>query len=206
MKVRFALMIVAALLVSMFGAAAAQMDHDHGTPASSDGHGDHSEHMSATPGMQMENMSMGAFYLKVTNNGDEADRLVKIESDIAAVIEIHNVEMNDGAMTMVPQHDGVEIPAHGEVEFAPASYHVMLIGITESLIDGEEFTATLFFENAGEVEITVPIFIGEPGENEFEAPVTVGDTIEVSNVWARQAPKLDGPATPVATPAGTPAN
>ena len=192
MKFRFAFIMVTAMVLYLFGAAAAQPHHS-GTPEAGD-------HMMATPGMHMENMSMGAFYFTVTNNGDETDRLVKIESDIAEVIEIHNVEMKDGAMTMVPQHDGLEIPANEEVVLEPGGYHVMLIGITESLVDGEEFTATLFFEDAGEVEITVPIFISEPGDDEFGDAVTVGDEIEVSNVWARQAPKLEGPATPAATP------
>lgn len=198
MKIRFAFVIVAAMLVSMFGAAAAQ--HDHNSTPEADDHGHHGDHMSATPDMDMSNLSMGAFYLKVTNSSDDADRLVKIESDIAQVIEIHEVQMNDGAMNMVPQHDGVEVPANGELLLEPSGYHVMLIGINKSLLEGEEFSATLFFEDAGEVEVSVPIFISEPGEDELGDSVTAGDTIEVRGVWARQAPKLEGSATPAATP------
>lgn len=195
MKFRFAIVIVAAMLMSMFGTAAAQHHHSS-TPES----GEHGDHMSATPGMDMSNTSTAAFYFKVTNNGDEADRLVKIESDIAQAVEIHEVQMTDGAMSMSPQHDGVEIPANGELVLEPSGYHVMLIGINKSLLEGEEFTATLFFENAGEVEVTVPIFGAEPNEDDLGDSVAVGDTIEVSGVWARQAPKLEGASTPVATP------
>ena len=180
MKFRAAFVLVLAILVSAFGAAAAQQMQ--GTP-DPHGHGDH---------------------ITVTNSGDEADRLVKVESDIAQTIEIHNVEMKSGVMTMVPQHDGVEIPADGELVLKPGSYHVMLIGINKSLIEGEEFTATLFFEKAGEVEVTVPIFVSEPDEDTFGDPVSVGDTLEVSNIWARQAPKVNGMATPMASPAATP--
>lgn len=198
MKFRAAFVLVLAILVSAFGAAAAQQMQ--GTP---DPHG-HGDHMSGTPEMQMNNLSMGGFYFTVTNSGDEADRLVKVESDIAQTIEIHNVEMKSGVMTMVPQHDGVEIPADGELVLKPGSYHVMLIGINKSLIEGEEFTATLFFEKAGEVEVTVPIFVSEPDEDTFGDPVSVGDTLEVSNIWARQAPKVNGMATPMASPAATP--
>ena len=198
MKVRVAFVLVFAMLVYVFGAATAQQMQ--GTP-DPNGHGNH---MSGTPEMQMNNLSMGGFYFTVTNSGDEADRLVKVESDIAQTIEIHNVEMKSGVMTMVPQHDGVEVPADGELVLEPGSYHVMLIGITESLIEGEDFTATLFFENAGEVEVTVPIFVAEPDEDEFGDVVTVGDTLEVSNIWARQAPKVNGMASPMASPAATP--
>ena len=50
------------------------------------------------------------------------------------------------------------------------------------------------------MEIIVPIYAAEPREDDAE-PVKVGDTIEISGIWARQAPKLDGVGTPVATPA-----
>ncbi len=200
MKVRVAFALVMAMLVSAFGAAAAQ--NMQGTP---DPHG-HGDHMSGTPEMQMNNLSMGGFYFTVTNSGDEPDRLVKVESDIAATIEIHNVIMKDGVMSMVPQHDGVEIPADGELVLEPGSYHIMLIGINESLIEGEDFTATLFFENAGEIEVTVPIFMAQPDEDEFGDAVMAGDTLEISGLWARQAPKVDGMATPMASPAATPDN
>lgn len=201
MKLRYVLTMLLAVFVASYGVLSAQDHTHHGTPESHDhsdhaDHGDHDHH-------GMEGVSMGAFYFTVTNNGDEADTLVKIESDIADIIEIHNVEMDDGVMQMVPMHDGVEIAAGESVVLEPGGYHVMLIGITESLLDGEDFTATVHFENAGEVEITVPIYIFEPEDEEFSDPVDAGD-IEISNIWARQAPRLEGTGTPMATPAATP--
>lgn len=149
--------------------------------------------------------STGAFYLTITNNGDEADRLVAVGTDAAETVEIHDVEMDGNVMHMVHQEDGVEIPAGETLVLEPGGYHVMLMGLTESLIAGEEFDATLVFENAGEVEITVPILMTEPDadEHEFE-PVESGDLV-IEGVWARHAPKLDGGmGTPVASPAATP--
>lgn len=195
MKLRYTLIAIFAMLATSFGAVAAQ--HDHGTPEADHGeHGHGDMHGS-------ENLSMGAFYVTITNNGDESDRLVKVETDMADVVEVHDVEMDDGVMKMVPMHDGLDIPAGEAIVFEPGSYHVMMIGITESLLDGEDFAATLHFENAGEVEIIVPIHALEPEEGEFAESVEIGD-IEVSNIWARQAPKLDGVATPMATPDATP--
>lgn len=195
--VRFTFVTLMVVLATSFGVVAAH-DHGHGTPAA-DEHGD-------AHGHDMENMSMGAFYFTITNSGDETDRLVMVETDVADIVEIHDVEMDEGVMRMVPMHDGVEIAAGETIVFEPGSYHVMMIGLTESLLSGEEFTATLHFEHAGDVEITVPIHIMEPNEDEYADPVLVGDEdeIEVSNIWARQAPKLDGMATPMATPDATP--
>jgi len=196
MKLRYTLIALLAALSTMVGSVAAQHDHHASTPVADD-HGDH---------MDMENTSLGAFYFTVTNNGDEADRLVGIESDAAEVVEIHSVEMDNGVMKMSPELDGVEIPAGESLAFEPGGYHVMLIGLTQSLLNGEEFTATLHFEHAGAVEITVPIFMNEPDEGEFGEPIQVGDSLEVSTIWARQAPKLDGMGTPAATPNATPSH
>lgn len=195
MKFRFTLLAVAASFATIFGVASAQHHHSDATPDASP-HGMH---------MDMDNVSMGAFYFTITNNGDESDRLVKVETDVADIVEIHDVQMDAGVMKMEPQHDGVEIPAGESLDLEPGGYHVMLIGLTKSLMNGEEFTATLHFEHAGEIEIVVPISATEPDEDELADPVKVGDSIEVSNIWARQAPKLDGMATPMATPDATPA-
>lgn len=199
MKLRFTFIAIFTLLATSFGAVAAQ--HDHGTPASD--HDDHADHGDMHD--SDEGLSMGAFYVTITNNGDESDTLLSVETDMAQTVEVHNVEMEDGVMKMFPMHDGVEIPSGETIIFEPGGYHVMMIGITESLLDGEEFTATLNFENAGDVEITVPIHALEPEEGEFGDSVEIGD-IEVSNIWARQAPKLDGVATPMATPDATPSH
>lgn len=192
------LVAIVAVAVFMFSAiglpVAAQHDHGHmGTPDASPmaGHGD------AT--------STGAFYMTITNTGDEADRLVAVHTDAAGTVEVHNVVMDGEVMQMMPQHDGVEIPAGEEIALAPGGYHVMMIGLTESLIAGEEFEATLVFEHAGEVEITVPILRTEPDEDELTAePVEAGDLV-IEGIWARQAPKLDGgTGTPVASPMASP--
>lgn len=198
MKLRHTLVTLLAVLVASFGIVSAQHGTDEATPASHD-HSDHSDQGDHG----LEGVSMGAFYFTITNNGDEPDTLVMVETDMAEIVEIHDVEMDEGVMQMVPMHDGVEIAPGELIAFEPGGLHVMLIGITESLLNGDEFSATLHFEHAGEVEITVPIHVLEPGEGEHGEPVDAGD-IEVSNIWARQAPKLEGAATPIATPEATP--
>jgi hypothetical protein len=126
-----------------------------------------------------------------------------VESDAAETIEVHDVVMDGTVMQMMPQHDGLEIQAGEEVALEPGGYHIMMMGLTESLIAGEEFTAILTFEHAGEVEVTVPILRTEPDEDELSAePVEAGDLV-IEGIWARHAPKLDGD-TPSGTPVATP--
>jgi periplasmic copper chaperone A len=141
---------------------------------------------------EAQGMSMGAFYLTITNSGDEADRLLSVTTEVATTVEIHDVVMDGGVMQMMPQFDGVEIPAGGELVLEPGSYHVMLIGLTQSLLDGDSFEATLTFENAGDVTVTVPVRMSAPDAGELEAePVEAGELV-LDGIWARQAPMLEG--------------
>lgn len=95
----------------------------------------------------------GAGYLAVTNNGEEADRLIEVRADFPKV-GIHNMKDEDGVMKMYPLEDGVEIPAGETVELAPGGIHVMFMGITDGpLEEGEKIPATLVFEKAGEIEV-----------------------------------------------------
>lgn len=168
------------------GGATAQVET--GTPDASPmagerGHGGHGESI---------NTSTGAAYFTVANNSDEPDVLLAIGTDAAEVVEIHEVTMTGNVMEMSPLHDGIEIPAGEEVVFEQGGFHVMLVGLTESLIAGETYEMMLTFEHAGEVTIAVPVLRTEPegGEGPGE-PVEAGE-LTIEGAWSRQAPKLDG--------------
>ena len=53
--------------------------------------------------------------------------------------------------------DGFAVPAGGGHMLERGGDHVMLMGLTESLEDGESFPLTLVFEEAGEVVVEVPV-------------------------------------------------
>lgn len=187
------------MMMAGFGGTVTAQQDDQGTPDASPmaGH-DHDDHGA--------DLSMGAAYLTITNNGDDADRLVQVETDAADAVEVHDVEITDGVMEMSPLHEGLEIPAGETVTLEPGSYHVMLIGLTESLIAGEDYDLTLEFEHAGEITVSVPILRTEPKEDdEMAGPVEAGD-LEIDSIWSRQAPKIEaGMATPMSSPEATPA-
>jgi copper(I)-binding protein len=91
------------------------------------------------------------------NHGVEADALIRVSSDVADAVEMHLSQMNaDGTMEMAQQKK-IDLPADGEVEFKPGSYHVMFIGLKQDLVAGSEITLTLMFEKAGEITLTVPV-------------------------------------------------
>jgi periplasmic copper chaperone A len=97
-----------------------------------------------------------AAYFVVHNQGQQADRLLSVQTPAAGKAEMHEHVHADGVMKM-QQVKSVEVPAGGEVKFAPMAYHVMLFDLERQMKDGERFPLTLRFEKAGEVEVEVAV-------------------------------------------------
>jgi len=58
--------------------------------------------------------------------------------------------------SMVKQ-DYVEVPAGGDLSFAPGGYHVMLMGLKQELKPGDSFPLMLTFEKAGQLTVQVVV-------------------------------------------------
>nr|WP_180204072.1 copper chaperone PCu(A)C [Pseudomonas sp. SbOxS1]NYU03903.1 copper chaperone PCu(A)C [Pseudomonas sp. SbOxS1] len=99
-----------------------------------------------------------AAYFVIHNAGKTADRLLSVDSPISGEAQLHEHLMQNDVMKM--QHvPNVEIPAGGEVTFAPMAYHVMLLNLKDRglLIDGKRFPLTLHFEKSGDVTVEVAV-------------------------------------------------
>jgi copper(I)-binding protein len=99
-----------------------------------------------------------AVYFEIRNSTNEADSLIRAESDISTHVELHRSMMVEGsdAMTMQKQ-DQIEIPAAYTFSFEPGGYHVMLIDLKDDLVAGGIVELTLVFEKAGAVQVDVEI-------------------------------------------------
>ena len=96
----------------------------------------------------------GAVYLTLTNHGHLSDQLVGAATPIAEYAEIHTHRMEDG-MVKMRKVDEVELPPHEEIVFAPGGNHIMLIGLSQVLKEGEHFPLMLHLEEAGHVMVKV---------------------------------------------------
>ena len=56
-------------------------------------------------------------------------------------------------MKMAQMTNGLDIPAHGTILFAPGGYHMMFTDLTKPLTKGERVQATLTFAHAGPVTV-----------------------------------------------------
>lgn len=92
-------------------------------------------------------------YAKLTNTGSEVDRLVGGSSTVAGGIEVHEMGMADGVMTMRELPDGLAVPPGQSVELKPGSYHLMLIDLRQPLKEGDRIKGTLQFAKAGKVDV-----------------------------------------------------
>lgn len=145
MKKFFAFVLAGALLLSACGGGMTEDEHGEGVEA---------HDYWARAGMSGGN---SAAYMLLHNHSTEADTLISVSSDVANAVELHLSQMNaDGTMEMI-QQEKIDLPADGEVELKPGSYHVMLIGLKQDLMAGSEITLTLTFEHAGEITLTVPV-------------------------------------------------
>lgn len=92
-------------------------------------------------------------YLTLRNDGDTGDRILGGSSPLAERVEIHSMEMENDVMKMRKLEDGLVVPAGETVELAPGGIHLMLIGLTEGVEEGDRVPVTLEFEKAGSVDV-----------------------------------------------------
>lgn len=108
---------------------------------------------------------VAAGYLVIRNSGTAPDRLVAVETAIAARAEIHETDVDAaGVMTMRPLPEGLEIPAGGEVELRQGSLHLMFFELGHVPAEGGSFAATLIFERADAMEIDFAVEARGGGE------------------------------------------
>jgi hypothetical protein len=60
-------------------------------------------------------------------------------------------------MQMMHVPEGFAIPAGGEHALARGGDHVMLMGLTREVADGDVINLTLVFEKAGEIVVEAPV-------------------------------------------------
>ena len=107
----------------------------------------------ATPG----GAKIGGGYLTIENKGSAPDRLIGGSADIAGKVEVHEMAMNNGVMTMRPLDKGLTIEPGKTAKLAPGGYHLMMFDLKGPLKQGDKLPVTLEFEKAGKVTISLDV-------------------------------------------------
>ncbi len=107
----------------------------------------------ATPG----GAKIGGGYLTIENKGSAPDRLIGGSADVAGKLEVHEMAMNNGVMTMRQLDKGLQIDPGKTVKLAPGGYHLMLMELKSPLKQGDQVPVTLEFEKAGKVKLSFEV-------------------------------------------------
>jgi copper(I)-binding protein len=97
--------------------------------------------------------SSGAF-MHITASSDSA--LLSVSSPLAKDVQVHEMSMKDDIMRMGPVNS-VPLPAGKTVSLDPEGYHVMLMGLTGQIKEGDQVPLTLTVESADGTRETLDI-------------------------------------------------
>ena len=107
----------------------------------------------ATPG----GAKVGGGYLTIENKGTTPDRLLGGSGDVSDKVQVHQMSMNNGVMTMRPVDGGLVIEPGKTVKLTPGGFHLMLLDLKGPLKQGEKLPITLEFEKAGKVSVVFDV-------------------------------------------------
>ena len=100
-------------------------------------------------------MGTGAFMNLTSRDGA---RLLGASSDVAGVVEIHEMAMEGNVMRMRPIRS-LDLPAGGTVELKPGGHHMMLMDLKRPLATGEKIKVELRLETRDKKLVTQPVEI-----------------------------------------------
>jgi RNA polymerase sigma factor (sigma-70 family) len=104
----------------------------------------------------------GAAYMQITSPIDDALVGASASSDVAKMVQVHEVVMDDDGAMMMQETPEVELPAGETVSLQPGGYHIMFMELTEPFEVGRTFDLTLEFESGETLTIEVEVTEEDP--------------------------------------------
>jgi copper(I)-binding protein len=101
-----------------------------------------------------DGQDVSAAYMTIVSNEDTS--LIAIYSDVADVIEIHSMSMENGVMKM-RMLDTLDLTAGKPTELSPGGFHLMLFDLKKPLTAGKKAHFTLHFKNKAGQEKTISV-------------------------------------------------
>ena len=105
---------------------------------------------------------MTAVYGTITNTTGEDVVLIGGTTEVAGVVEVHEMSMIGGEMKMQEIDGGLVIPAGQSVTLEPGGNHLMLMMLQSDVLAGD--TIEVLFDFDGTEDITLTDVVGKPAE------------------------------------------
>ncbi len=97
--------------------------------------------------------SNSAAYLIAHNSGQAPNRLLGGSAEFARATELHRTTIDEAGMALMGRVEGLDLAAGSTAVLEPGSYHLMLMGVTRDLTEGETVSLVLEFETASPVTV-----------------------------------------------------
>jgi copper(I)-binding protein len=96
-----------------------------------------------------------AVYITIENQADTPDRVLTIASPVAGSATLHET-IEEGGVSQMRMMSG-EIAPGATLEMKPGGAHIMLMGLTGPLKEGDTISVTLDFEVAEDVTVEAKV-------------------------------------------------
>ena len=116
------------------------------------------------PWIKATDTQMTALFADVSNDGPEDVSIVGATTEVASMVEIH--EVADGIMR--EKSGGVVIPAGESAALMPGGDHIMLMGLTSELIAGDRLEVVVTLSDGTEVLVDAEIRAFAAGDEEYD--------------------------------------
>lgn len=107
--------------------------------------------------LRSANPKTAAAFMELENHADRECRLVGVSTDAAEVAELHTHQDDAGVMKMIKVEDGFAVPAGGKHHLQRGGDHVMLMGLTAPLTDGQTITMQFDFGECGQEQAEIAV-------------------------------------------------
>lgn len=99
----------------------------------------------------------GDIFMRITNTGDQPDRLYAVRTAVASKATLENKSEQEVIEGQEERVTSFLVPPGETLELSEEGAHIELFGLTKQLEAGETFAATLYFEQDGPISVTVTV-------------------------------------------------
>ena len=99
--------------------------------------------------------NVAAAYFSLTNSGADALTISGVRSNVAKMTELHLSKVENDVARMIKQEQ-IVIESGESLDFKHGSYHVMFMGLSDTLQAGDTIDVVLE-TSAGELRVSIPV-------------------------------------------------
>ena len=108
-------------------------------------------------------------FMMIHNTGNSDRQLIKAESPVASIVELHT-HINENGVMKMREVASIAVKARSQTELKPGNYHIMLIDLKESLKEGDSVLITLKFDDGSTYDVQAPVRRPHVGMHESKPP------------------------------------